>query len=266
MCTIAKISRASYYRNWLTSRPLEAETEIRERLQTIALEDRHCGYRRLTHKLKNEGIVVNHKRVLRLMREDNLLCLRKKAFAPATTDSKHGWQVHRNLVRGMQTTAPNQLWVADITYIRLREEHVFAAVVLDAHSRRVVGWSVEASLTALLAIKALQMALANRQPEPGMIHHSDRGIQYACTDYVKILDAAGIQPSMSRAGNPYDNAKAESFMKTLKKEEVNGRTYQDLNDLRQCLGEFFESTYNQSRLHSALGYLSPNHFEQVTHS
>ena len=263
MCAMTRISRASYYRQWLTSRPLEADTEIREQLQTLALQDRHCGYRRLTRKLNNDGVVVNHKRVLRLMREDNLLCLRKKAFVPTTTDSKHSWQTHRNLARGMQTTALNQLWVADITYIRLREEHVFAAVVLDAHSRRVIGWAVEPYLVALLAIKALQMALSSRQPEPGMIHHSDRGIQYACADYVKLLEAAGIQPSMSRAGNPYDNAKAESFMKTLKKEEVNGRTYQDLNELRERLGEFFESTYNQSRMHSALGYLSPNHFERA---
>lgn len=143
MCSITKISRATYYRQWLESRPLEADTEIREQLQTLALQDRHCGYRRLTRKLNNDGVVVNHKRVLRLMREDNLLCLRKKAFVPVTTDSKHSWKTHRNLARGMQTTALNQLWVADITYIRLREQFVFAAVVLDAHSRRVIGWSVE---------------------------------------------------------------------------------------------------------------------------
>jgi putative transposase len=256
-----QMSRAIYYRHWLVSRPLEADTAIRGRLQSLALEDRHCGYRRLTQKLNNEGVIVNHKRVLRLMREDNLLCLRKKAFVPATTNSKHSWQPRRNLARGMQTTGLNQLWVADITYIRLRQEHVYAAVVLDAHSRRVIGWSLESHLEATLAIRALQMAIERRKPKPGMIHHSDRGIQYACADYAEVLTAAGIQGSMSRVGNPYDNAKAESFMKTLKQEEVNGKNYKNLNDLRERLEEFFEVTYNQNRLHSSLGYLSPNQFE-----
>lgn len=262
MCSLTRLSRSTYYRHWLASRPLEADTWIRAQLQSLALADRHCGYRRLTRKLQASGVVVNHKRVLRLMREDNLLSLRKKAFVPATTNSRHQWHVRHNLARGLTTTGLNQLWVADITYIRLRQQHVYAAVVLDAHSRRVVGWAVEDSLGVSLAIRALQMALDNRQPPPGLIHHSDRGVQYACPQYIRMLTAAGILSSMSRVGNPYDNAKAESFMRTLKREEVNGYEYRDLTELRERLGEFFEKTYNESRMHSALGYLSPTAFEE----
>jgi transposase InsO family protein len=195
------------------------------------------------------------------MREDNLLCLRRRAFVPITTDSKHSWRVWPNLARGIETTGLNQLWVADITYVRLRKEFVFVAVVLDAHSRRVVGWAIEQDLSATLALQALKMALVERIPAPGMIHHSDRGVQYACSDYVEALEKHGIQISMSRVGNPYDNAKAESFMKTLKQEEVNGCEYRDANHLRRSITEFVENVYNQKRLHSALGYQSPNEFE-----
>ena len=176
--------------------------------------------------------MVNHKRVLRLMREDNLLCLRRRAFVPATTNSNHGWQVVPNLTHRIVLTGIDQLWVADITYIRMREEFAYLAVVLDAFSRRVIGWALEAHLQASLAIAALRMAIVARQPAPGsLIHHSDRGVQYACSDYTDLLVAHDIQPSMSRIGCPYDNAKAESFMKTLKKEEVDGRTYRDI---RRC--------------------------------
>lgn len=241
---------------------MEADTQLRDMLQVFALEHRYYGYRRLTKLVCRAGLPTNHKRVLRVMREDNLLCMRKKAFVPATTDSRHSWEPHRNLARGLSTTALNQLWVADITYIRLQQQHVYAAVVLDAHSRRVVGWAVEAHLGALLPIRALQMALAARRPEPGMIHHSDRGVQYACPAYVDILHQGGIQGSMSRVGNPYDNAKAESFMRTLKKEEVDGTQYRDLTELRARLASFFENTYNINRLHSSLGYLSPDEFER----
>lgn len=167
-----------------------------------------------------------------------------------------------NLARGMQTTGINQLWVADITYVRLIEEFVYLAVVLDAHSRRAIGWALERHLGAILAIRALRMALAHRTPEQGMIHHTDRGIQYACPDYVKILENCGIQISMSRVGNPYDNAKAESFMKTLKAEEVNGRDYRNFDQVRASIGDFLENVYNLRRLHSALGYQSPIEFEE----
>jgi putative transposase len=214
MCALAGVSRAGYYRHWAASAPRQEETGVRDALQRLALADRHCGYRRIAAQLRREGFAVNHKRVLRLMREDNLLCLRKRSFVPVTTDSRHGWRVVPNLARGMVLTALDQLWVADITYIRLQEEFAFLAVVLDAFSRRVIGWALETHLQASLAIAALTMALAARQPAPGsLIHHSDRGVQYACDAYTALLAAHDIQPSMSRIANPYDNAKAESFMK-----------------------------------------------------
>src|SRR5574341_870456 len=196
------------------------------------------------------------------MRTDNLLCLRRRAFVPATTDSRHGWRVVPNLARGLQVTGLDQLWVADITYVRLLEEFAFLAVVLDAFSRRVIGWAVEAHLRAELALAALRMALTARRPPPGsLIHHSDRGVQYACGDYTALLAAHEIQPSMSRIGCPYDNAQAESFMKTLKQEEVDGRAYRDAADARRSIGSFIDEVYNRQRLHSALAYLSPTEFE-----
>ena len=262
MCALAEVSRAGYYRHWSASAPRQEETGVRDAIQRLALADRHCGYRRITAHLRREGLAVNHKRVLRLMREDNLLCLRKRAFVPVTTDARHGWRVVANLARGMVPTGLDQLWVADITYIRLQEEFAFLAIVLDAFSRRVIGWALETHLQASLAIAALTMALAARRPAPGsLIHHSDRGVQYACGDYTALLAANDIQPSMSRIGNPYDNAKAESFMKTLKQEEINGRSYRNLNQARSAIGAFIETIYNRQRLHSALDYRSPDEYE-----
>ena len=263
MCQLGEVNRSGYYRRWRATKPREEETALRDRLQKLALADRHCGYRRIGISLRREGWQANNKRVLRLMRADNLLCLRRRAFVPPTTDSRHGWQVWPNLVRWIKTTGVNQVWVADITYVRLREEFVYLSVVLDAHSRRVVGWAIERHLGTILALRALRMALESRKPEPGMIHHSDRGIQYACGEYVAILQQQGIQISMSRVGNPYDNAKAESFMKTIKQEEVNGRSYRDLDHLRHSISQFIENVYNRQRLHSALGYHSPVEFEQM---
>ncbi len=263
MYELGRISRASYYRHWRGSAPREEDTALRDRLQQLALAHRHYGYRRLGVLLRREGWDANHKRVLRLLRADNLLCLRRRAFVPPTTDSKHSWHVWPNLVRAIQTTGINQVWVADITYVRLKEEFVYLAIVLDAHSRRAVGWAIEKHLGTILALRALQMALAERNPAPGMIHHSDRGIQYACSDYVAVLDRHGIQISMSRIGNPYDNAKAESFMKTLKQEEVDGRGYRDYDHLLRSISEFIETVYNHQRLHSALGYQSPVEFEEA---
>ena len=196
------------------------------------------------------------------MREDNLLCIPKRAFVPPTTDSRHGWRIYPNLARHLLPMAVNQLWVADITYVRLAQEFIYLAVILDAFSRRVVGWSMADHLRASLALAALEMAMTTRYvPAGSLIHHSDRGIQYACGEYVARLEAAGIVPSMSRAGCPWDNAMAESFMKTLKTEEVDGRSYRDLQDAEASIGHFIETIYNRQRLHSALAYHSPAEFE-----
>jgi len=251
LCALAQVSRASFYRSWSQSEPDREEMALRDAIQRLALAHRHYGYRRIAALLRREGWTANAKRVLRIMRDDNLLCLRKKAYAPATTDSNHGWRVYPNLARRMVPMAPDRLWVADITYIRLERAFVYLAVVLDAFSRKVVGWALADHLAASLALEALRMALANRRPPPGeLVHHSDRGVQYACADYTQALEDATVIPSMSRGGCPYDNAKAESFMKTLKTEEVDGSAYRDLPDARACVGAFIEQVYNTTRLHS----------------
>ena len=262
LCTLAQVSRAGYYRHWQAVAPRTAETALRDEVQRLALADRHCGYRRIAESLQRAGWRVNRKRVLRLMREDNLLCLRKKAFVPGTTDSRHSWRIYRNLAWRLQPSGGNQLWVADITYIRLNEGFAYLAVVLDAFSRRAIGWAMEEHLEASLALAALEMALASRVITPGLlVHHSDRGVQYACRDYIGRLEAHSIQPSMSKVGCPYDNAMAESFMKTLKKEEVDGRSYRDLAQARQTIEYFLAQVYNRQRLHSALGYNTPAEIE-----
>jgi putative transposase len=225
MCVLAGVSRAGYYRHLRVSLPRQEETVVRDAIQRVSLAKRRYGYRRIAAQLRRDGLVVNHKRVLRLMRQDNLLCLWRRPFVPATTNSRHEWRVVPNLARGLVPSGLDQLWVADITYVRLLEEFAYLAVVLDAFSRRVVGWAMETHLRADLAIAALQMAIVARRPAPGsLVHHSDRGVQYACCEYVAVLEMHDIAPSMSRIGNPYDNAKAESFMKTLKQEEVDGRS------------------------------------------
>jgi transposase InsO family protein len=262
MCALAGASRAGYYRHWQASAPRQEETGVRDAIQRVALANRHYGYRRIAAQLRREGLAVNRKRVLRLMREDNLLCLRTRPFVPITTDSRHGWRVVPNLARGLMLTGLDQLWVADITYVHLLEEFAYLAIVLDAFSRRVIGWALETHLQASLAMAALAMALAARRPAHGsLIHHSDRGVQYACGDYTALLDAHGVQASMSRVANPYDNAKAESFMKTLKQEEIDGRGYRDAEVARREIGGFIEQIYNRQRLHSALDYRPPVEFE-----
>lgn len=262
MCALVGVSRASYYRHWRQSAPRREETALRDVVQRLALAHRYYGYRRIGALLRREGWCVNHKRVVRLMREDNLLCLRRAAFKPPTTDSRHDFKIYPNLARRLIPTAVNQLWVADITYVRLQESFVYLAVVIDAFSRKVIGWAMEDHLKASLALAALKMALESRDVVAGgLVHHSDRGVQYACGDYIERLEARGIQPSMSRIGCPYDNAMAESFMKTLKMEEVDGNAYRDLQHARAEIGGFIQTVYNRQRLHSALGYCSPVEFE-----
>jgi transposase InsO family protein len=234
--------------------------EIRDEMQKIAVESPAYGYRRITVELEKRGFAVNHKRVLRMMREDNLLCVRRRKFV-VTTNSRHNLPIYPNLATETVPTAVNQLWVADITYIRLRIEFVYLAVILDAFSRRVIGWALGRSLEAGLAMAALEMALAQRKPQPGLVHHSDRGVQYASRDYTDLLKQHKTQISMSRKGNPYDNAACESFMKTLKYEEVYRNEYRDFQEAHASIGEFLERVYNQKRLHSALGYLPPTEFE-----
>lgn len=262
MVALAGVSRASYYRYDPEATGPVRDVDLRDAIQRIALRFPAYGRPRITAELKRQDWDVNHKRVGRILREDNLLCLRKRKFV-VTTDSDHGFRVYPNLARNCVLTRVNQLWVADITYIRLEEEFVYLAVVLDAYSRLVIGWALERTLEAKLAIGALRMALKKRSAPPGLIHHSDRGVQYACGDYTRILRDHQIEISMSRKGNPYDNAKAESFMKTLKHEEVYRVDYRDIAAARRGIATFLEKTYNRKRLHSALGYRPPAEFDQL---
>jgi len=264
MCYLAQVSRASYYRNLQESRPDEAEMALRTTLQEIVLaHHRRYGYRRVTAVLHRQGMVANHKRVLRMMREDNLLAIRYRKYI-LTTDSQHQEPVYVNLAARMTLNGINQLWVADLTYIRLRTEFVFLAVIIDRFSRKAIGWALDRSLSARVAVSALQQALERRQPAPGVVHHSDQGIQYACSDYLQELKSHHMVPSMSRPANPYDNATCESFMKTLKQEEIYCHQYRDFEELAEHLEEFIGAYYNHQRLHSALGYRTPEEFERDT--
>jgi putative transposase len=261
LCQVAGVSRAGYYRFQQRVQESKADMDLRSEMQRIGLEWPSYGYRRMHRELIRQGWRVNHKRVLRLMRVDNLLCLRKRKFI-LTTDSHHGLPIYPNLAKDMVLTGINQLWIADITYIRLEMEFVYLAVLLDAFSRSCIGWALQRSLEAGLVLEALRMALRQRRPRSGLVHHSDRGVQYAALDYRAELQQHGIRSSMSRRGNVYDNAKAESFFKTRKYEEVYRTEYRNLEDAKASIQEFLEKIYNQKRLHSALGYRPPREFEQ----
>ena len=262
MCAVAGFSRAGYYRFFDPEKPAPADMDLRDEIQKIAVEWPSYGSRRIKRELKERGWDVNRKRVQRLMQEDNLLCVRKRKFV-VTTDSAHGLKVYPNLAGSMILTGVDELWIADITYIRLEEEFVYLAVILDAYSRRVIGWHLSDGLDDSLTQTALRMALGQRVVRPGLVHHSDRGVQYASGDYTDLLNANGIDISMSRKASPWENAACESFMKTLKCEEVYRTEYRNLTDARARIGEFLEKVYNEKRLHSALDYRSPVQFASM---
>ena len=261
MCELGTVSRTGLYRFEPRDEAAEEDLDLRDEIQRIALTFPFYGRPRITAELKRRGWSVNHKKVGRIMREDNLLCLRRRKFV-VTTDSNHNLRIYPNLAGEMAVTGIDQLWRADITYIRLETEFVYLAVVLDAYSRKVIGWALDRHLEAELAIAALQMALHRRKPTAGLTHHSDRGVQYASHDYIALLKDHGARISMSRRGNPYDNAACESFMKTLKYEEVYRQEYRDLAEAHASIQTFIERIYNGKRLHSALGYRPPIEFER----
>jgi putative transposase len=262
MCQLGQVSRAGFYRYLQRGWQSEEEVALRSVIQDIVLEHRwRYGYRRVAAGLRAQGMIVNHKRIARLMREDNLLALRQEWFRPED-HSLRAVRIYLNLANRMTLSGPNQLWAADITYIRLRCEFVYLAVMLDVFSRKVIGWALRRSLKAQLPLCALERAIANRRPPPGVVHHSDQGVQYTCREYVQKLRDHQMLPSMSRPANPYDNATCESFLKTLKREEIHANTYRDLEDLRERVEELIERYYNERRLHSALGYCSPAEFEK----
>jgi putative transposase len=262
MVKLGGLSRSSFYRFDEDRKPgPDSDMDLRDAIHRVALEWPSYGRPRITAELRRQGRKVNAKRVYRLMREDNLLCLRKRKFV-ITTDSNHGRKVYPNLAADLELTGVDQLWVADITYIRLEEEFVYLAVILDRFSRRVIGWALDRTIEDDLTLAALRMALEQRKPGPGLVHHSDRGSQYASNDYTGLLKERGIKISMSRKGNPWDNAFCESFMKTLKYEEVLRNEYRDLPEAKRSIARFLEQVYNEKRLHSALGYCPPAEFER----
>lgn len=261
MVKLGRVSRSGFHRFQTAEPHPSRDMDLRDAMHKVALDWPSYGRPRMTRELQRRGWKVGETRVRRLMREDNLLCVRKRKFV-VTTDSRHGRKIYPNLARNMILTDTDQLWIADITYIRLREEFVYLAVILDAFSRRVIGWALDRTLEDELTLAALRMALARRMVQPGLVHHSDRGSQYASGDYTDLLKENSITISMSRKANPWDNAACESFMKTLKYEEVHRNEYRDLAEARASIGEFLDRVYNHKRLHSALGYLPPAEFER----
>jgi len=239
------------------------DADLRDRIETMQIEFSRYGYRRVDAQLRREGICVNSKRIRRVMREYGLFAEIKKVFKTATTDSNHEYRIYPNLAKKVGVVRPNQVWVADITYIRIATCFVYLAVILDLYSRKVVGWAVAKHMKKELCLEALRMAIETRKPNAGCVHHSDRGVQYASDDYIALLEENKFCISMSRKGNPYDNAFAESFMKTLKYEEVLLNDYETFTDVLERLPHFIEKVYNKRRLHSSLGYMPPEEYEQM---
>jgi transposase InsO family protein len=266
LCGLFGVSRSWYHACPSAEERAARDVALRDAIEEIALAFPGYGYRRVTHALARAGWAVNHKRVLRVMREEALLCHLKRRFVVTTTASRHGCPTYPNLLAQTTLDGLNQAWVADLTYIRLPTTFVYLACLLDAYSRRCVGWRLSRAIDAQLTLAALEMALAQRQPAPGLIHHSDRGVQYACAAYVARLTAVGAQLSMSAVGNPYDNAKAESFFKTLKQEEVYLQDYRTCAQAETNIGHFIDDVYNTKRLRSSLGYLPPAEFEATYHT
>ena len=266
MCLLVGVSRAGFYRYLRTQDTWDEEMQVRSEIQRIALAHRgRYGYRRMTAELRRRGMLVNHKRIARIMREDTLIGTQMQSSCAPSEPQGHG-EIYINLAHRMKLTGTNQLWVADITFVRLKREFVYLAVVLDRFSRKVVGWNLDRTLTARLPLMALENALKERKPAPGLVHHSDRGAQYSHAEYLRSLSVHGIVSSISRPGRPCDNANCESFFRTLKREEIDAKDYEDLEDLRLNISAFIECYYNRERLHSALGYRSPQEFEEATDS
>jgi putative transposase len=262
LCELMGVSRSWYYERPTPEHRAQRDIQLRDAIERIVLEFPGYGYRRVTAALRREGWAVNHKRVLRIMREESLLCQLKRRLMP-TTDSAHAFGRYPNLIKDTKLDGLDQVWVADITYVRLPAIFCYLAAVLDAYSRKCVGWHLSRWIDTRLALSALEMALAARRPEVGLIHHSDQGVQYASAEYVERLEKAGAQISMASVGNPYENAKAESFFRTLKLEEVYIKDYRDFEEAQENIGEFIEEVYNEKRLHSSLGYLPPVEFEAI---
>jgi putative transposase len=262
------LASSSYYYRPVTDLQAQegGDALLRDHIERLQGDFPGYGYRRLGQQLRREGIVVNDKKIRRVQSKYQLFPIRWQSFKIATTDSNHGHKVYPNLLAGRTLTGINQVWVADITYIRIRKGFVFLAAILDRYSRRVIGWAISKRIDAELCVAALQTALEQRQPPPGCIHHSDRGVQYACREYITVLEQAQMQISMSRTANPYDNAHMESFFKTLKYEEVHLANYETYDDVSQRIPHFIEQVYNSKRLHSALGYLPPTEYEMTIQS
>lgn len=259
-CKIMNLSRSTYYYNQKDKE--KADQELRDKIEKIIVEFEGYGYRRITKQLHRDGLKVNHKKVIRVMHKYSLFIKKRKKHTVTTTDSNHDHKIYPNLTQNLKITGTNQLWVSDITYIRLADEFIYLAIILDAYSRKVIGYSISKNIDTKLTLCALQMAINQRKPKSGCIHHSDRGVQYAAGDYIKLLKKHKFAISMSRKGNPYDNAKAESFMKTLKSECVYLSEYESYYDAVGKIFTFIKDVYNKKRLHSSVGYLPPDEFEQ----